>query len=188
MDLLETKRLILRELRQSDAQRIYLYANDRDINRYLIFDDLGSEAGANKYVKKAMASASTDANIKGNRRLSYKLAVLLKPERDFIGSCWLDITDTTHSRASIGYFIDHMEWGKGYATETVQALLKYGFETLKLHRIEATCDADHQATRRVLEKAGLKREARLRQNRPRENVPNPQAWTDSCLYAILESG
>jgi ribosomal-protein-alanine N-acetyltransferase len=188
MDMIETKRLILRDLHQSDARRICLYANDRDINRYLFFDDLGSEAGASKYLKKAMASAAGEADTNGHRRLSYKLAILIKPERDFIGSCWLDITDTTHNRASIGYFIDHMEWGKGYATEAVQALLKYGFETLKLHRIEATCDADHQATRRVLEKAGLKREARLRQNRPRENVQNPQAWTDSCLYAIIASG
>jgi RimJ/RimL family protein N-acetyltransferase len=184
MDLLETQRLILRELRQSDADRICHYANDEAVNRYLAFDDLGSEEGARKYVKKAMASAATDIGVE--RRLSYKLAILLKPDNDFIGSCWLDITDTTHSRASIGYFIDNLHWGRGYATEAVEALLNYGFATLKLHRIEATCDADHLATRRVLEKAGLKREARLRQNRPRQNLQSQPIWSDSCLYAIIE--
>jgi RimJ/RimL family protein N-acetyltransferase len=127
-----------------------------------------------------MASAATDT--RDDKRLSYKLGIVLKPENDFIGSCWLDITDSAHHRASIGYFIDNLHWGRGYATEAVQALLNYGFEELKLHRIEATCDADHQATRRVLEKAGLKREARLRQNRPRQT-----GWADSCLYAILEA-
>lgn len=177
---METKRLILRELRQSDAERIFRYANDEDTNRYLIFGDLATEEGARKYVKRAMASAATDPSVE--RRLSYKLAILLKPENDFIGSCWLDITDAAHGRASIGYFVDHMEWGKGYATEAVQALIAFGFETLKLHRIEATCDADHSATRRVLEKLGLKREARLRQNRRRQAM-----WTDSCLYAVVES-
>jgi RimJ/RimL family protein N-acetyltransferase len=127
-----------------------------------------------------MASAATDTS--AERRLQYKLAILAKPEIDFIGSCWLDITNTTHQRASIGYFIDNQYWGRGYATEAAKALLKYGFETLKLHRIEATCDADHQATRRVLEKAGLKREARMRQYRQRQNT-----WTDSCLYSIIEN-
>ncbi len=180
MDLLETQRLILREMRQSDADRIHRYANDQSINRYLIFGDLASQDGARKYVQKAMASAAT--NIKSERRLQYKLAILVKPEIDLIGSCWLDITDTTHQRASIGYFIDYSFWGRGYATEAVQALLKYGFETLHLHRIEATCDADHQATRRVLEKAGFKREARMRQHRQRQTT-----WADSCLYAIIEN-
>lgn len=180
MDLLETQRLILRELRLSDIDRIYRYANDESINRYLLFGDLAKEDGARKYVQKAMASAALDTNIE--QRMQYKLALLVKPEIDFIGSCWLDITDATHKRASIGYFIDNRYWGRGYATEAAKALLKYGFETLKLHRIEATCDADHQATRRVLEKAGLKREARLRQHRRRQSL-----WTDSCLYAIVEN-
>jgi ribosomal-protein-alanine N-acetyltransferase len=187
MDLLETERLILRELRATDADRIYRYANDDAINRYLIFADLASEDDARKYVQKAVASAALATTGKGeDRRLSFKLAILLKPEGDFIGSCWLDITDATHRRASIGYFFDNLYWGNGYATEAVQALLAYGFATLKLHRIEASCDAEHQATRRVLEKAGLRREARLRQNRLRKNLQGQSNWTDSCLYAIIE--
>ena len=60
MDLLETERLVLRELRLSDVERISRYANDDDINRYLIFDDLASQSGALSYVKKAMAAAATD--------------------------------------------------------------------------------------------------------------------------------
>jgi [ribosomal protein S5]-alanine N-acetyltransferase len=180
MELMETQRLILRELRSTDADRIFRYANDESINRYLSFGDLASEDGARKYVKTAIASAATDPD-DGPRR-HYKLAIILKPEIDFIGSCWLDITDTRHSRASVGYFIDANHWNKGYATEAVKGLIKYGFETLKLHRLEANCDADHQATRRVLEKAGLKREARMRQKRQRLSI-----WADCCLYAIIES-
>src|SRR5208282_4112590 len=127
MNLLETKRLILRDLRQSDADRIYRYANDEAINRYLIFGDLESAEGARAYIKQAMASAATDTSV--DMRMSYKLAILLKPDNEFVGSCWLDITNTTHNRASIGYFIDNLHWGQGYATEAVQALLAYGFET-----------------------------------------------------------
>jgi [ribosomal protein S5]-alanine N-acetyltransferase len=178
MKLLESDRLILRELRGGDAERIERYANDDDINRYLIFGDLARRAGAEKYVALAMRNADLPID----ERKSFKLAILLKAEdANFIGSCWLDIVDPAHRRATVGYFIDKAYWGRGYAGEALAALLQFGFETLGLHRIEATCDADHKATRRVLERGGLKREARLRQHRPRQ-----KGWSDSILYAILE--
>jgi len=178
MDLLQTERLILRELQSSDADRVHHYANESDINRYLIFGDLATTKGAQNYVRRAIENASREET---DQRLSFKLAILLKPERDFIGSCWLDINDKGNRRATIGYFIDNRYWGKGYATEAARSLIKFGFKDLGLHRVEATCDAEHNATRRVLEKAGMKREAILRQHRKRR-----QTWADSCLYAIID--
>jgi len=179
MDLLETKRLILRELRLTDCQDIVRFAADSAINHNLAFGDLEREEGARKYLKKAVADSQARADM-GETRHSFKLAILLKPDRDFIGSCWLDITEPMHKRGSIGYFIEQSHWGKGLATEAIQALVAYGIDTLKLHRIEATVDADHLASRRVLEKAGFVREARMRQKRRRAAV-----WTDSSLYAKI---
>ncbi|MBS1991226.1 MAG: GNAT family N-acetyltransferase [Cyanobacteria bacterium SZAS LIN-2] len=172
MDLLETERLILRDLRLTDCDDIVRFANDSALNYNLSFGDLKREDGARKYIKKSLAE--------GDRRLSYKLAILLKPDRELIGSCWLDITSEAHQRGSIGYFIAQSHWGRGYATEAARALITFGLEKMQLQRIEATCDADHAATRKVLEKAGMKREARMRQKRRREAV-----WTDSCLYAVI---
>ncbi|MBU6450746.1 MAG: GNAT family N-acetyltransferase [Cyanobacteria bacterium REEB67] len=178
MKLLESDRLILRELRGGDAERVERYANDEEINRYLIFGDLARRPGAEKYVAQAMKNATLPLA----ERRSFKLAILLKEEdANFIGSCWLDIAEKAHRRATVGYFIDKAYWGRGYAGEALAALLQFGFETLGLHRIEATCDAGHKATRRVLERGGLTREARLRQHRPRQN-----GWSDSILYAIIE--
>ena len=182
MDLLASERLILSELERGDAERVRLYANDEAINKYLSFGEIATEAGAVRYVQKAISSATM-----GEERISYKLAILLKPERDFIGSCWLDIEEQVNRRASVGYFIDSRHWGNGYATEALRALINYGFTNLALHRIEATCDAEHIISKKVLEKAGLKREALMRQNRLRKNAQGEKNWADSCLYAIIES-
>ena len=140
----------------------------------------GPSSTRHRPIARLAPSAQTIGDAEVEPRLSFKLAILLKSNQDFVGSCWLDILDVGNSRASLGYFFDQAVWGQGLATEAVQTLLKFGFETLQLHRIEASCDADHGATRRVLEKAGLKHEARLRQNRQRAS-----GWADSCLYAAL---
>jgi RimJ/RimL family protein N-acetyltransferase len=57
----------------------------------------------------------------------------------------------------------------------------FGFETLALHRISATCDVDNVASARVLEKLGMKREGHIRHTARRKGE-----WRDSYLYAILE--
>ena len=56
----------------------------------------------------------------------------------------------------VGYRLLPKYWGKGYATEACNAALKYGFNTLKLDEIIGTANVDNKASRRVLEKCGLK--------------------------------
>ena len=53
------------------------------------------------------------------------------------------------------YGISPAEWGRGYATEIAQAILRYGFETAGLTRIWGIADAENLASRRVLEKIGM---------------------------------
>ncbi len=174
MTLLETERLVLRELDSSDWSAICQFANDESINRYLSFDSMGTERGAKEYL--ASASSTADAQ----PRLSYKLGMLIKPLNTLAGSCWLDISQSD-GNASIGYFIDKDHWGNGYATEMVQALLRFGFEELQLHRIYASCDAENPASRRILEKVGMRQEGLLKQHCLRN-----YGWADVCIYGILK--
>ena len=60
--------------------------------------------------------------------------------------------------SSLGYWIGQCHVGQGYMTEAMQAVLRYGFDHLSLHRIEAACVTDNEASRRVLEKSGFRRE------------------------------
>ena len=55
----------------------------------------------------------------------------------------------------IGYHLARAAWGKGYATEVARALVDYGFSRLGLTRIVGVARPENQASRRVLQKAGL---------------------------------
>lgn len=82
----------------------------------------------------------------------------------------------------LGFCLNRHFWGKGYGTETANALLRFGFQQLDLHRIYATCDPSNNASAHVLEKIGMQREGHLREHKWAKG-----RWRDSLLYAILES-
>jgi [ribosomal protein S5]-alanine N-acetyltransferase len=176
MILLQTKRLTLRDIEPSDCPIIFEFANDGSISRHLRFGSISSESGTQEYVAKAMAARDASP------RLSYKLAMSIKPLTKMAGSCWMDIEDPQSRNASIGYFVEQRHWNKGYATEMLRALVQFGFEELQLHRIYGNCDAENPATRRVLEKVGMRQEGLLRQHCLRS-----YGWADVCFYGILRS-
>jgi ribosomal-protein-alanine N-acetyltransferase len=82
----------------------------------------------------------------------------------------------------IGYVFSKSVWGKGYATETAAALVKFGFENLKLHSVFATCDPQNFVSAKVLGKVEMQKEGFLRQNYWVRGK-----WRDSMLFAILKN-
>ncbi len=71
-----------------------------------------------------------------------------------IGFCGLRHLDGG-PEVEILYAIQPSEWGRGFATEIAQAVLRYGFETTGLARVWGVADAENVASRRVLEKVGM---------------------------------
>ena len=172
--VLDTPRLLLREPRDEDAAAIHAYASDAEVVRYL---DWGPNTVEETTQLLAMARAARDAV----PRTAYHLAIVLKATDELIGGCRIEIRSPAHGSGDIGYVLARPAWGHGHATEAMRALLAFGFERLALHRIWATCDVENQASSRVLEKLGMGREGRLRQN-----VRRKGEWRDSDLHAILE--
>lgn len=60
-----------------------------------------------------------------------------------------------HSKATLGYMIDHHYWNRGFATEAVSMLLEFGFGELGLHQVEGRCYKDNIASEKVMIKNGL---------------------------------
>ncbi|WP_433291276.1 GNAT family N-acetyltransferase [Actinoplanes sp. CA-030573] len=81
----------------------------------------------------------------------------------------------------IGYGIHPRLWGRGYGTAAARLLLGLAFREHGLHRVYATCDPRNTASARVLRKAGMTYEGRMR-----ETVLIRDGWRDSELYAILD--
>lgn len=80
----------------------------------------------------------------------------------------------------IGYWIAVNHAGKGLMHEAVLLVVRFGFDTLRLHRIEAACIPNNQRSVRVLEKAGFRREGLLRSYLRINGV-----WQDHLLYALI---
>jgi RimJ/RimL family protein N-acetyltransferase len=97
-----------------------------------------------------------------------------------IGWSSLHWASVTHSQGELGYVLDPAHHGRGFATEVAVALLGLGFEGLALHRVYGRCDGRNAASARVMERAGMRREAHLREN---EFVKGE--WTDELVYAML---
>ncbi|MEP1079233.1 GNAT family N-acetyltransferase [Leptolyngbya sp. PL-A3] len=83
--------------------------------------------------------------------------------------------------AELGYWVGQPYWGQGYATEATQRLIQFGFESLMLNRIYATCLARNSASARVLQKSGMTYEGCLKQH-----VCHRGKLEDLEQYALLK--
>lgn len=95
---------------------------------------------------------------------SYEFAVFLRDTGRYIGNVGLINVSFEHNRADISYYIDKDYMNKGYATEAAREMLKYGFERFGFNKIQGICMSCNPASRRVMEKIGMKYEGTLRQD------------------------
>ena len=85
------------------------------------------------------------------------------------------------TQAEIGYTLDPAYGGQGYATEAVRELLRICFEDLGLRRVTALLFADNVASRRLLERIGMRRE----QHNLKDSLHRSGEWLDGMGYALL---
>jgi RimJ/RimL family protein N-acetyltransferase len=122
-----------------------------------------------------------------------RLDLLLVVERDgaVIGDLMIKIEDAWAPRhlaaqaaglqAELGWALRPEETGKGYATEALEAALRICFEHLGLRRVTASCFAANTASYRLMERVGMRREARTVQG-----ALHPSGeWRDGYSYALL---
>lgn len=151
---LETERLRLRPWRSEDAPRLADIVNVYEIAaNTLTIPHPYHLSDAEAFIAKTRTSIQEGT--------VYSLCVTLKSEGVPIGSCGIGLT-AKHRRGEIGYWIGKAYWGQGYASEAARRIVQFGFERLKLMRIQATYFPENPASRRVMEKAGMVYEGTLR--------------------------
>ena len=147
--IFETERLILREIRYEDDSDFYEYAKS---------DLVGPRAGwephesidYTRFVIK-MYKNKTSFNQLG------VFAIILKENNKMIGTCELH-SYKKNFKAELGYSLNPKYWGFGYAYEASKELIKWGFETLNLKRIECNQFVENHQSERVCEKLNLRYE------------------------------
>ena len=93
---------------------------------------------------------------------SYNFAIIDAGDGKVLGGCGINEVDRLHRRANLGYWVRTSRIGEGGATNAVRLLAKWGFETLKLKRIEILVVTSNQRSLRVAERVGAKKEGILR--------------------------
>lgn len=174
IDHLENERIVLKEIREKDWRDVHKYASQPIVCQYQPWGP-NTEKDSQDFVKQVVE----DANLVPRSRFVF--AVFDKENNQMIGSGEFNIRDLSNKVGEIAYIINPDFWGKGTATEVAKLLVEFGFKSLHLHRIYATCDPRNSGSIKVLEKAGMTLEGRMR-----EDLLIKDGWRDSLLYSILE--
>lgn len=173
--LLETKRLILRDYRKDDWERVHIYASDLEFSKYELWGP-NTEEDTKKFVNDMVLQASTKP------RYKFDLAICLKDSDLLIGGCGIRRESELSHVANLGWAINSDFQSKGYATEAAEALLRFGFDQLHLKLIYATCDTRNSASFRVMEKLGMKRVGLLKGDKLQKGH-----WRDTLRYELIQS-
>jgi ribosomal-protein-alanine N-acetyltransferase len=144
---LETDRLILRAMRVSDAADMYAYACRPSVTEYLTWDPHSSESMTREYLVYVGQRYRTGD--------FYDWSLVCKEDGRMIGTCGFTSFNCPADSGEIGYVLSPAYQGRGLATEAVRRVLRFGFEELSLHRIEAHFIQGNEASRRLMERVGM---------------------------------
>jgi len=92
----------------------------------------------------------------------YDCAIIDARDSTFLGGCSLNHIDRINCRVALGYWVRTSRTRQGIATAAASLLIEFGFNKLKLNRIEITAAVGNKASQRIAEKVGAKREGILR--------------------------
>lgn len=147
---IETNRLILRTIEESDAQGIFELDSDSEVHKYLGEQPIQSIEDAKsiiKYIHKQYEEHGIG-----------RWAVIDKMTNEFVGWSGLKYEKEVREEMDyydLGYRLKKKFWGKGIATETALVSLNYGFQTLNLDEIYAGAHIDNIASNKVIQKVGF---------------------------------
>jgi RimJ/RimL family protein N-acetyltransferase len=174
---LETARLVLRRPMPADADVIFArYARDPDVTRLLSWPT--------HHVVEDTRAFLEFSDAEWNRWPAGPYLMLSREDGRVLGSTGLAFE--TPQRAATGYVVARDCWGRGYATEALQAMVELA-PRVGLRRLYALCHVDHGASARVLEKCGFEREGILRRHAEFPNL-QPGEPCDVLCYSWVPAG
>jgi len=175
---IEGKRIYLREYTADDLDDYHKLISNPTTRSLSILDTTTSREETMLDLSEIIRQS------KSPERSLYVFAVILKENKTYIGDAGFEVIKKSKESgiAEIGYFLEKTYWGKGYATEIAQILIKYCFNKLKFHKVIASCDARNTASEKVMLKCGMKKEGEFKKQRLKNGK-----WYDELKYDILKN-
>lgn len=170
--VLQTARLILREVRPADAADVLVFRGDPYVQRFNS-EPLKTLQEAAVFIEEALQQHATQAG--------FGWAITLRGQDRVLGGVSLHAWEKYHRRAEVGYDLARAFWGQGIGSEAVRAVLHFGFTQLNLNRIEAATIADNHESVNLLKKLGFRLEGLRRGYSWEEDG----TFHDSAMFGLL---
>ncbi|WP_277246010.1 GNAT family N-acetyltransferase [Micrococcus terreus] len=175
-----TDRLVLRYVREDDAEGLRRYYGREDVTRFLLDGPWDAEHAAEQARYRSGRKHITQAGF------ATVLVAELAQGADgddagrLVGDISLWAVDDSLSHGEVSWVMDPDLGGQGYATEMARAVLGLGFGHYGMHRIQAQVESRNGASARLCERLGMRQEAHLRRNWRIKGE-----WTDTLVYGLL---
>ena len=170
--VLETERLVLRRTTLDDAQHYFALRSNVDAMKHICKPLQKSVEETKELIYKI------NEMIAFNNGISW--SVCLKSDNKMIGTVSFHRIMKEHYRAEIGYMLHPSFWKQGIISEAAGVVIKYGFENMKLHSIEANIDPTNIGSEKLLKKFNFVKEAYYKENYFYEGQ-----FLDSAVFSLL---
>lgn len=171
--IIETDRLLLRNMVAEDAPKILEFRQNNRISAFIHRDRMDNIESAHGLIQRV---------IKGYEDKSMLAwGGVLKSTNTFIGSCGFNKIDTQNLRAEIGGEMSPEAWGKRIAPQAVKQIIDFGFNTMNLHSIEARVSPNNRSTIYLLEQLGFIKEAHFK-----DYYQFQDQWHSLAIYSAFQ--
>lgn len=171
--VLETERLILRQLRLEDAADLYHYFSTDAVTAFYDLDSFTELIQAEDLIKNWSDRFNNDLGI--------RWGITLKSEDRIIGTCGYFNWAKKHFKAEIGYELAPEYWNQGYMSEAVESVIRFGFKEFELNRIQALIHPNNVNSRKLLEKTRFTEEGLLNEYYFKKN-----RFVDAVIFSRLK--
>lgn len=172
--ILQTKNLILRQIHLDDAKEVFEIRSNPKTMKFIPRPLAETIEDAQKFITEC------NAGIEKNDYINW--AIAQKDDNKLIGMIGFFRMQPENFRGEIGYILNPNFHGKGIMKEASDEAIKFGFEKMNFHSIEAVIDPNNVASEKLLQKLNFKKEAHFK-----ENFFYNDEFLDTVIYSLLKT-
>ena len=171
--VLKTERLLLRQFDDRDIDAYFFFRSDPRVMQYIDRAPVRTKEEVLEFTNKVKNAFAQ------NEGISWTITLAEDPDT-MIGDVSIWRIDKAHHRGEVGYMLHPDFQGRGIMHEALNAVLRYGFEQIGLHSLEANVNPENKPSMQLLERNGFVREAYFR-----ENYHYDGKFLDSAIYSLI---
>ena len=169
--VLETERLILRQVSESDTGDLYRCYSDPEVMKHM---------GTSLDNEDAVTGIMEDYRDGYKDGYSLVWAITVRETDSFAGTAGFEEFSFLDNKADIGFSLLSEQQSMGYMVEALHAIIDYGINNLNINRIQATVVPENTSSIKLLEKLAFRREGHMKQS-----VVFSNSYHDELIYALL---